>query len=319
MAQKYVLFLYSLTPVHPGSGTSVAYVDLPVQRERITNFPIIQSSGVKGVIRAEAVAKIRSRQAGLSVHEVATLFGPGEDLKEWGGETDASKHSGCISFTDAKVLLFPVRSLSGVFAYITCPQVLQRFNRDIALSSPNQKIPVNFTVPQDECFVGKESALKVTSEQIVLEEFVFKSNDSKSKEVQDIADWLKVNALKSEPLATDLEKRLAIVSDDVFRDFVSFSTEIVSRTRIDQITGTVAPGALWDEEMLPSETLFWSLCIVDQPRGNPPESVNTVKNASEKFSSLIPDGTILQIGGDETLGRGLMRTQLFPRQGGESK
>jgi CRISPR-associated protein Cmr4 len=42
-----VVFLYAETPLHAGSGTALGAVDLPVQRERMTNLPMVQGSGIK--------------------------------------------------------------------------------------------------------------------------------------------------------------------------------------------------------------------------------------------------------------------------------
>ena len=36
-----ILCLYAVTPCHAGSGASVGVVDLPIQRERHTNWPVI--------------------------------------------------------------------------------------------------------------------------------------------------------------------------------------------------------------------------------------------------------------------------------------
>jgi len=36
-----LLYLYAETPVHAGSGTSLGIVDLPIQRERTTGYPIM--------------------------------------------------------------------------------------------------------------------------------------------------------------------------------------------------------------------------------------------------------------------------------------
>jgi CRISPR-associated protein Cmr4 len=46
-----MLFLYTETPLHAGSGTSLGIVDLPIQRERTTGYPMIQASGLKGCLR----------------------------------------------------------------------------------------------------------------------------------------------------------------------------------------------------------------------------------------------------------------------------
>ena len=47
-----ILSLYAISPCHVGSGSSVGVVDLPIQRERHTNWPVIQASGMKGALRA---------------------------------------------------------------------------------------------------------------------------------------------------------------------------------------------------------------------------------------------------------------------------
>lgn len=46
-----ILSFYAISPIHAGSGASVATVDLPIQRERHTGYPIVQASGVKGAMR----------------------------------------------------------------------------------------------------------------------------------------------------------------------------------------------------------------------------------------------------------------------------
>ena len=48
--KRHLLTLYTRTPLHVGSGTSVDVVDLPIMRERITGFPVIPSTSLKGVL-----------------------------------------------------------------------------------------------------------------------------------------------------------------------------------------------------------------------------------------------------------------------------
>ena len=43
---------YAISPLHAGCGAATSQVDLPIQRERHTNWPHIQASGVKGAFRA---------------------------------------------------------------------------------------------------------------------------------------------------------------------------------------------------------------------------------------------------------------------------
>ena len=103
-----------------------------------------------------------------------------------------------------------------------------------------------------------------------------------------------------------LKKDLVIVSNDVFRDLVNLTTEIVTRIRIDPITGTVDKkvGGLWSEEYLPTDTIMYSLVLI-------PSRLNNIKT-SEIIKQLNKyDEQILQIGGDETIGKGFVRIKLI--------
>ncbi len=46
---------------------------------------------------------------------------------------------------------------------------------------------------------------------------------------------------------------------DDFKNFVKMFTEVITRTKIDNIKGTVKDGALFTEEYLPAETVMYSL------------------------------------------------------------
>jgi len=102
-----LLFLHAQTAIHPGSGTALGVVDLPVQRERHTLWPVIPGSSLKGVLRdccRQQVVGKRGKDADADLG-LATVFGP--------PTADADKHAGALSLTDARILAFPVRSLRG--------------------------------------------------------------------------------------------------------------------------------------------------------------------------------------------------------------
>ena len=105
MSEKTMLFIHALTGLHPGSGTALGVVDLPVQRERHTQWPVVPGSSLKGVLRDTC----RPDKSEADKHEQwLAVFGP---------ETaDADAHAGALSLTDARILAFPVRSLRGRFA-----------------------------------------------------------------------------------------------------------------------------------------------------------------------------------------------------------
>src|SRR5712671_3562923 len=110
-----LLFCHALSPLHAGTGQGVGVIDLPIARERATNLPYLAGSSVKGTLRDTYNEKV-------SLDLRVKIFGP---------ETNrADEHAGSVSFSDQRLLLLPIRSLLGTFAWITSPYVLQRFRRD---------------------------------------------------------------------------------------------------------------------------------------------------------------------------------------------
>ncbi|MEM0303334.1 MAG: type III-B CRISPR module RAMP protein Cmr4 [Archaeoglobaceae archaeon] len=299
-----ILFLYCETPLHAGSGSSMSIVDLPIQRERITNLPIIQASSLKGVLRAEAKRILEQRNDPQANDKVQALFGP---------ETQrAHEYAGCVSPHDARVLLFPVRSLVGVFAWTTCPFVLERFKREA--TAAGMQVPWQVPVPENsnQALVVNGSEVKI-EDKVVLEEFAFDAKED--KEAKKIAEWIRDNALpKSEEYQQWREwlpKRFVILPDDAFRDFTQMATEVITRIRIEQEKKTVAEGALWTEEHLPSETLLYAPIFVSKPLAPNAKNLGLTNadDALKLLSKLKLDR--LQIGGDETVGRGIVKVRLY--------
>lgn len=283
-----LLFLYAETPLHPGTGASLGVVDLPIQRERTTNYPIIQSSSVKGVLRASTPKTDPA---------INMLFG-----------AENQDYAGALSFADARLLLFPVRSLAGVFAWITCPAILARLQRDLSLANlaqPNWQLPSDDELKQGKVWLPQSADTVVqVGGQVALEEFLF--TPEKKDLASSIADWLSANALPDTAefdwWRNKLKKSLVIMHDDDFRDFVTTATEIVARTKLDSDTKKVAQGALWYQEFLPSETIFYSTVLAQDSRSQPKQAASQVLAAFEGLKI----GRI-QIGGDETTGKGFCK------------
>lgn len=279
------LFIYTETSLHAGVGSTVSIVDLPIQRERTTQFPIVQGSGIKGALRSQ-VADGENKQS-----EVEAVFGA--DTK------NDNKFAGAVSVGDARVVLFPVRSLAGVFAYITCPAVLARIGRDVS------------TFPRQALDTGVEDALvsnKTTiaaSNRVVLEEFSFTAQPNQA--VDEIATWLADNALPQtdeyDYWRRKLRTSLVVLHDDAFRDFAQNSTEIVTRVRLDSAKKTVIDGALWTQEMLPSDTLLISTIIARSTRDGEQTAPEAVVDWLQDVNNIPAR---IQLGGDETTGQGMV-------------
>lgn len=318
-----IFFLYCETPVHAGSGSSLSVVDLPIQRERVTDLPIVQASGLKGALREEVEHILNQRSESETDQKVNILFG-----------SETQEYAGCVSPHDARVLLFPVRSLAGVFAWTTCPLVLERFKREAMVAG----VKIGWGTPaigDSKALVSQDSEVTIDG-QVVLEEFAFEAEQNEV--VQDIAKWLKDKAFPQteeyRPWCEWLPKRLVILPDDAFRDFTRMATEVISRIRIDQVKKTVERRALWTEEHLPSETLLYAPILVGKPLGEqekvPAEFKDDDKPSAAKVLDLLqklvsqenqPYLDRLQLGGDETVGRGIVRVRLFvdAGEGGECR
>jgi len=279
--QSMSLFIYTETSLHAGTGSTVSVVDLPIQRERTTNYPMVQGSGIKGALRS---------QANLSDDDKAILFGP--DTQSLQKRSNKDSFAGAINVGDARIVLFPIRSLMGVFAYATCSHVLARLKRDASGFGLDIPSPAN----SESALVTTRTALKA-GDSVVLEEFSFKA--APDGKVDAIAQWLATHALpQGDEYAYWREKlltSLVILPDDAFKDFVTTSTEIVTRVRLDSATKTVAEGALWTQEALPADTLLMSSIIISARR----EDV-TPQAVAQSFAPRI------QIGGDETTGDGFV-------------
>jgi len=306
-----MVFFYCETPLHAGSGTNISHVDLPLQRERHTNYPIIQASGVKGACRDWAEGLYKANPA--KRQEIIQVFGPSTE--------QSSDHSGSLAFTDAQVLLFPVRSFVGGFAWITCPLVLERFQRRLDMLEKTNEVmkAIQNLQPLEDCALTAANCQVAMKEddkangKVILEDMALQQDVSQVQALGKLTTWLKDNALPCEPVFSyikdRLEQSLVVVPDDYFQDFVNLSTEVVTRIRIGE-TGTVETGALWSQELLLADTVLYSLALAkDLPLKS--NGRQTAQASMQFLQGIINKGKILQVGGDETVGRGLVRPRYY--------
>lgn len=296
-----VMFLYTESSLHCGSGTSLGVIDLPIQREKYTDYPVCQASGIKGVIREWFELQ------GNNMEKVKYTFGP--DFTR--GDSDA--HAGAATFTDARLLLFPVRSLNGVFAYTTSRFALSRLKRDLQMAG----VQVDWNIPTesgDKIIGVTESKIADTNNKVVLEEYTFDFQADEGAKA--IAEWIAANAIPQvneyafwrDKVKTDM----LILPENTFRDFVKLSTEVQARIRINNETKTVDKGALFYEEALPSDSLLYSVVMAHDPACDSNERPSDLKNDADvmAFVSSI-NGNRLQFGGDATIGKGIVNVNFL--------
>lgn len=314
--QKSTLFMLCETPLHAGSGDDLGIVDLPIQREKHTSFPKVESSSLKGALREafeNANGKTHDKNFQIDIHRT---FGFDKDSKfsadvesQFGKEN--TQYAGSLAFTDARLLLFPVKSMKGVFVWVTCRQVLNKLATDMAIASLNiegLEAVKNLEVKDGEASIASETPS--VNGAIVLEEYAFTS--TVNQEVKNFAVALSNIVFSDKNLAywkTLLQKNLVVLSDNDFRDFTLMSTEVITRTKIDNETGTVADGALFTEEFLPNDSVLYSLVFASDEYGKGKERKNA-KEVMAFFKDQINQIGFFQLGGNATLGKGIIRTQL---------
>lgn len=290
-----LLYLYVETPLHAGAEPrEESTADLPIQREEATHYPIVWASSFKGALRARA-------EATRPADQVTCIFGPPPE------SPDEGKFTGALTLADIRLLLFPIRTLIEVFAWVTSPSIIARFRRDfeIHLGRPPAWPPLP-DLPAKTVWVAPDERLRSRNGRVTLEEISFRAQER--SEVAALASWLADHVLSTgegfaywrEKLAHDL----VILPDNVFRFFTLNATEIISRIRIDRETGTAAPGALWTEEYLPVESVLYAPISAQTP-ARPLGDLTSAQAVLQWTRALAPDR--LQLGAGYTLGRGLLR------------
>lgn len=296
-------FVHVLSPLHAGTGQGVGIIDLPTAREKATGLPFLPGSSLKGALRARFTDK----------DECNKVFGP-EPSNIDSNENQAS----AAQFSDQRLLLLPIRSLSGTFAWVTSPYILRRLVRDMEdiETKPPAAIP---SIQEGNCLIvrkrnNEEVDSKITvdadkNRAVYLEDLnlVPLPDDSAtdwavwiaSKVFPDgkYADWQKV-----------LIERFCIVHDDIFNFLINTATEITARIKMEENTKTVQEGALWYEEALPTETILSGLVVATPVQ----KSGLTVDKVFETIQGFA--GKTLQLGGNATVGRGMCRMQLGKRE-----
>ncbi len=298
MNKSAVYFIHALSPLHPGVGQGVGSVDLPVAREKATGIPYLPGSSVKGVLRDTA------RVRGWPASKEEAIFGPDTN--------HADVHAGAAYFGDAKLLLLPVRSYAGVFAYATSPYLLRRFKREAEMAGIETPELPKGPKEQDVALVGEGSEVvdEITVKEGTKEKKVLLEDLDFNPEVDPLVPkWEQWILRHAEGLDLPLKGRLLVLEDDVMSYLLETALEVVTRIRIDETKKTVAKGALWFEENIPAESVLYGLLSV-APKSFGPANGSALLDQEilGQLKELIRYP--LQFGGNATVGRGLSRMAL---------
>lgn len=263
-----IISIFTRTPLHIGAGSSVGAIDQPIIRERHTGFPTIPGAAVKGVI------------ADLFLNEDRKISPLGLDLL--GTAKDDQGKAGAVSFGEGKLLAFPVRSAKGCFAWVTSPMVLHRWLRDSGVACELPEV--------EEDVVYAAAPLMLSDNKVLLEGYLLDAD----KIPAGLVDAL-LKACDDPMWQELLPQHLLLASDELLSHFCTASCEIAQHVCIDDETGTAKDGALFNQENVPAETLFYA----------PLSELRTINNGQSPLDVLqakLPP--VLQFGADATTGLG---------------
>ncbi|MBN1830355.1 MAG: type III-B CRISPR module RAMP protein Cmr4 [Deltaproteobacteria bacterium] len=295
-----MIMYFCETPLHAGAGDSRSHIDLPIQRD-YRDFPIINAGGVKGGFRERAEKKLGDGKR----LDIFKAFGPPPPKKKKKDDDPTpDQHGGALDISDAEILLFPVRSYQGLFAWITCPEIISDFCRrlDVLGFKPFE---TDIDAPEDTALVSAANINRIKREgqpdKIILEDIAFEAENEERGIIKHLAAYASA-MLPSQSsynhLRKTLENRIVILADDVFRDFAILSTEVTTRICIGE-AGTVVEGP-WSEEYLPLNTFLFGSIRAEQS-----EPIKT-------FTNSLGTDAVIQMGGNKTIGKGHVRVAYYP-------
>lgn len=298
MSNRCIYWLHALSPTHAGTGRGLGYIDLPIDRDAVTNWPIIRGSGFKGVWRDWAVSK--------NEQNIELAFGRADNDGE-------SANSGSLMPTDARLVCLPVRSFKGTFAWCTSPMCLTMLHRTLTLAGI--KLQMNAPTELEDGKAHFPNGSKLTEEdKIYLEDLDFDATECATSNgwAAKLAEWIFPG---ERGWQERFKTRFVVLPDAAFDFLCETGTEVHTRVRIEDETKTVASGALWTEESLPAETILAGVVQCDrvfQKKNGDRPGVD----AGTLLAAFTRNELQLQIGGKATVGRGQMRCVFTPVNGG---
>ena len=299
-----ILTLFTRTPLHVGAGASVGAIDQPIVRERPTGLPNIPGSSLKGVL-----ADLWSADTVTTTHDGGKTKTARDLAKDitwlFGSDNDKEASAGALSFGEARLLAFPIRSAKGSFAWLTSPLLLARAARD-GVAGLNDLMVKEISAK----LTGKDAlalfaaaapiAIPAPKPRLVLEDYPFTHAGELPASLTTALQAL----LPNEPVLGALPDHLVIASDGMLSFFAKTACEIAQHVRINDATGTAEDGGLFNQENVPSETLFYAVIHATQGRSAAHRQNQPAAALAALDARLKTVNQTIQIGGDATTGLG---------------
>ncbi|MCH7666798.1 MAG: type III-B CRISPR module RAMP protein Cmr4 [Acidobacteria bacterium] len=279
MSKSTIQFFHAIEGVHNGAGQAIGDIDRPILREVTTGYPFLQGSSIQGAYRAEADSDWADRAFGKS------------------------ERRGRIVITDARLLFFPVASLKNTLCWVTCPLALERYARWSSLSGDPSGLGEAARKVAGKAGARGAAANTQDDALYLFDRRIPAQADSEVERLaSEVAKAVFGDSNTSQAWRSFFSKRAALVPQGDFDAFVRNATEVRPNNKLDPETGQSEN--LWFTEYLPSESILYSRVAI--------LSESEDENIEKGYSDLVAnDQGIVQIGADETSGKGYIVSRLL--------
>lgn len=282
--------LRAVSPMHVGSGTAnYGIIDNLVQRDTITQRPIINSSSMKGALREFFNYHLKRTMPSKQKEIIKGIFGSEADVKNRGKGEKLEK--GQFDFGFGYLLSMPVRCDKAPFVSITTPDILKEFIERLELYNVKKAEAIKQLL--SEVLKIKEADLK-SNPLIFRQEFdgvIMEDEDIQGK-YQSLENLGDIEAI--------LGSNLVMMSHENFAYLVD-KLPVIARNQLENGESK----NLWYEEVVPRESRFYTIITkVDKFK------TNDTTDTTEKLVfdlTIQSKGHLVQIGANATVGYG--RTQ----------
>ncbi|PZC51874.1 MULTISPECIES: type III-B CRISPR module RAMP protein Cmr4 [unclassified Mesotoga] len=245
-SERKFIFM-TLDPIHIGTGgTNLGIVDNTIMREAGSNIPIIPGTSLSGAAKMYAAMFMGdldaagSKKPKSTENPVSYTFG----YINGSGSKQTSK-AGVVSFSDARIVLFPVCSSEGTI-WVTTRAMLNEIGFDVKGLGPDEEKAYHLG-GTDENSKIKIGWLFIDVENIAIEK-------------------PKLDGLAEKDEWKVVEQKIYIVSDKLFTQIVNDNLETRTSVAINPETGAAEDAALFTYEAIPRATWFISKVIQDDFR-----------------------------------------------------
>lgn len=238
--EQWRFVFLALDPVHVGTGGfRLGRVDMPVAREPGTDLPKIPGTTLAGAARTYAAMRYGKLEAAGQHKKLKA-----EDKRKcpivytFGTTYASGGQAGRVNVFDARLLLFPVRSMAGP-VWVSTAGILSEAGLSVSQAAGNDSQP---------------SATFSWDRELNLSWLLFEKPLRTEVSDSHLGD--------RSPFAT-VAKRVVLVTDTVFEQVVNSNLEVRTSVSIDPVTGAAEEGALFTYEAIPRGTWLWCDVIED--------------------------------------------------------